>query len=307
MKQKQYGVALITALLITAVATIAAVAMAARQQLDIRRAGNVIDVDRAYMFVLGVEDWAKQILARDRKDNQIDNLEEDWATILPPLSVEGGVVAGRIEDLQGLFNLNNLINNGTPSANDRKIFERLLQNAGVSTDIIDAVVDWMDKDDQQIFPHGAEDNDYLQRDIPYRTPNAAMASPSELLLVKGMSHEDYSKIAPYVTALPERTTININTAPAQVLVAVIEGLTQSEAEQIVDDRSNDPFSDINEFMAHTLVQNRPVMQDSIGMGSNYFMVTGSAQFDQGQITLYSLLSRNDNAEVQVIMRAQGVY
>lgn len=307
MKQRQNGVALITALLITAVATVAAVAMAARQQLDIRRAGNVIDVDRAYMFALGVEDWAKQILIRDRKDNQTDNLEEDWATILPPLSVEGGTVAGRIEDMQGLFNLNNLINNGTPSANDRKIFERLLQNAGVSTDIIDAVVDWMDKDDQQIFPNGAEDNDYLQQDIPYRTPNAAIASPSELVLVKGMSFEDYSKIAPYVTALPERTTININTAPPQVLTAVVEGLTQSEAEQIVDDRADNPFDDINEFMSNTLIQNRPVMQDSIAMASKYFRVTGSAQFDQGQLTLYSLVARTDKPEIQVIMRAQGVY
>lgn len=307
MKQKQYGVALITALLVTAVATIAAVAMASRQQLDIRRSGNVIDVDRSYMFALGVEDWAKQVLIRDRKDNQIDNLEEDWATVLPPLSVEGGTVAGRIIDMQGLFNLNNLINNGAPSPNDRKIFELLLQNAGVSTDIIDAVIDWMDKDDQQIFPNGAEDNDYLSQDIPYRTPNAAIASPSELALIKGMKYEDYAKIAPYVTALPERTMININTAPPQVLMAVIEGITQSEAEQIVDDRANAPFKDINEFMAHTLVQGRPVMQDSIGMESKYFMVTGSTQFDQGQLTLYSLVSRNDKAEVQVIMRAQGVY
>jgi len=307
MTRRQAGVALITALLITAIATIAAVAMASRQQLDIRRAGNVIDIDRAYMFALGAEQWATQVLHNDRKDNQTDNLEEDWATVLPPLSVEGGVVAGKIEDMQGLFNLNNLIDKGAPSAADRQIFERLLENLGINTDIIDAVIDWMDKNDQQTFPDGAEDAAYLQQDIPYRTPNAPMASPSELVLVKGMSYEDYATIAPYITALPERTTVNINTAPAQVLMAVTDGLTESEAEQIIEDREQDPFKDINGFMSHTLVKDKTVNQASIGVASNYFMINAAAEFDQGKITMYSLVSRNASAQVQVIMRAQGVY
>ena len=307
MRERQTGVALITALLITAIATIAAVAMASRQQLDIRRAGNVIDVDRAYMFALGAEEWGKQVLRNDRKDNQTDNLEENWATVLPPLTVEGGVVSGKIEDMQGLFNLNNLVDKGAPSAPDRQIFERLLQNLGVNIDIIDAVIDWMDKDDRQTFPDGAEDNAYLQQDIPYRTPNVPMASPSELALVKGVSYENYAAIAPYVTALPERTTVNVNTAPAQVLMAVVDGLTESEAEQIMEDREEDPFNDINAFMSHTLVKDKTVNQASIGVASKYFMIDSATRFDQGQVTLYSLVSRNDKAEVQTIMRAQGVY
>ncbi len=306
-KRRQTGVALITALLITAIATIAAVAMAARQQLDIRRAGNVIDIDRAYMFALGAEDWGKQILRNDRRDNQTDNLEEDWATVLPPLEVEGGVVAGKIEDMQGRFNLNNLVNNGAASAPDRQIFERLLQNAGLNVDIIDAVIDWMDQDDRQTFPDGAEDIEYLQLDVPYRTPNAPMASPSELALVMGMSYEDYTTIAPYVTALPERTTVNVNTAPAQVLMAVVDGLTESEAEQIIEDRTDTPFEDINSFMSHTLVQDKTVNQGSIGVASNYFMINAVTKFDQGRTNLYSLVLRTPNAAVQVIMRAQDVY
>jgi general secretion pathway protein K len=305
--KRQAGVALITALLITAIATIAAVAMASRQQLDIRRAGNVIDVDLAYMFALGAEEWGKQVLRNDRKDNQTDNLEEDWATVLPPLSVEGGVVSGKIEDVQGLFNLNNLIDKGAPSAVDRQIFERLLQNLAVNIDIIDAVIDWMDKDDTQTFPDGAEDNAYLQQDIPYRTPNAPVASPSELALIKGMSYEDYSTVVPYVTALPERTTVNVNTAPAQVLMAVVDGLTESEAEQIMEDRVETPFNNTNDFMSHPLVKDKKVNQANIGVASKYFMINAATRFDQGQINLYSLVSRSDKAEVQTIMRAQGVY
>ena len=307
MTGRQNGVALITALLITAIATIAAVAMASRQQIDIRRAGNIIDIDRAYLFALGAEEWAKQVLRRDRKDNQTDNTEEDWATVLPPLSVEGGVVAGKIDDMQGLFNVNNLVNNGAPSPADRQIFERLLQNLDINIDIIDAIIDWIDKDDRQTFPNGAEDTEYLQLDIPYRTHNAPMVSPSELVLVKGVGYENYTKIAPYICTLPERTTVNVNTAPAQVLMAVVDGLSESEAEQIIEDRTQDPFTDVNNFMAHTLVKDKTVAQSSIGVASSYFMINAAAEFDQGRISMYSMVYRKPNAEVEVIMRAQGVY
>ena len=307
MIRRQHGVALITALLITAIATIAAVAMASRQQIDIRRTGNIIDIDRADMFALGAEEWARQVLRRDRKDNQTDNTEEDWATVLPPLSVEGGVVAGKIDDMQGLFNVNNLVNNGAPSTVDRQIFERLLQNLDINVDIIDAVIDWIDTDDRQTFPNGAEDTEYLQLDVPYRTHNGPLASPSELALVKGLSYEDYTKIAPYICTLPERTTVNINTAPAQVLMAVVEGLSESEADQIIEDRTQEPFTDVNSFMAHNLVKDKTVNQNSIGVASSYFMINAAAEFDQGRISMYSLVYRNPNADVEVIMRAQGVY
>jgi general secretion pathway protein K len=307
MIRRQHGVALITALLITAIATIAAVAMASRQQIDIRRTGNIIDIDRADMFALGAEEWARQVLRRDRKDNQTDNTEEDWATVLPPLSVEGGVVAGKIDDMQGLFNVNNLVNNGAPSTVDRQIFERLLQNLDINVDIIDAVIDWIDTDDRQTFPNGAEDTEYLQLDVPYRTHNGPLASPSELALVRGMSYEDYTKIAPYICTLPERTTVNINTAPAQVLMAVVEGLSESEADQIIEDRTQEPFTDVNSFMAHNLVKDKTVNQSSIGVASSYFMINAAAEFDQGRISMYSLVYRNPNADVEVIMRAQGVY
>ena len=68
-RSKQSGAALITAILITAIATIAAVSMASRQHLDIRRTTNVIESSQAYLFALGAEEWGKQVLVRDRQDN----------------------------------------------------------------------------------------------------------------------------------------------------------------------------------------------------------------------------------------------
>ena len=64
MRRRQLGVALLTALLVTAIAALAATAMAARQHLDSRRTLNVVQFDQAYLFALGVESWAKNLGAR---------------------------------------------------------------------------------------------------------------------------------------------------------------------------------------------------------------------------------------------------
>ncbi len=105
----QRGVALVTALLVVALATVAAVAMASRQQLDVRRTANLLQGDQAYVYAQAVEDWARVVLKRDAEDNQIDKLDDDWAQRLSPIVVPGGQVDGFIIDLQGRFNLNNLV------------------------------------------------------------------------------------------------------------------------------------------------------------------------------------------------------
>ena len=122
----QRGVALVTALLVVALATVAAVAMASRQQLDVRRTANLLQGDQAYVYAQAVEDWARVVLKRDAKDNQIDKLDDDWAQRLSPIVVPGGQVDGFIIDLQGRFNLNNLVKpDGQLSEPDLKYFQNL--------------------------------------------------------------------------------------------------------------------------------------------------------------------------------------
>ena len=109
MKGPQRGVALVTALLVVSLVTVAAVAMATRQQVDVRRTANLLHGEQAYAHAVSAESWARVVLRRDAKDNDYDVLEDEWATALPPIAVEGGLVSGRVEDRQGRFNLNNLV------------------------------------------------------------------------------------------------------------------------------------------------------------------------------------------------------
>ena len=225
-RAKQEGVALITALLVIALVSAAAVAMASRQQLDIRRTANTLQRDQAYVYAMGAEIMARAVLVKD--DPQKDSKKDDWAQSGVSIPFEGGILTGTLEDIQGRFNLNNVVKNNAVYPPDVERLKRLLailkgnspdkevwKNAEPG-DLANAALDWIDADDN-VSPNGAEDSDYLQAERPYRAANAPMAATSELLLVRGFTAAIYREVAPYVTALAEHTKINVNTAKLEVL------------------------------------------------------------------------------------------
>src|SRR4029077_12156653 len=118
------------------------------------------------------------ILRQDMVDSpQSDNLGEIWATELPPLPVDGGTIQGRLEDLQGRFNLNNLINDrGLPDPVALKQFERLLSLLEIDATLAGGVLDWLDPDTDVRFPNGGEDTTYAAADPPYRAANTEITT-----------------------------------------------------------------------------------------------------------------------------------
>ena len=132
-RSRQRGVAVITAMLVVAIATMLAVNLMWDATLDQRRTLAALSADQGLMFLQGAEAWAGDILRQDLVDSpEADHLGEEWAVELPPLPVEGGVITGRLEDLQGRFNLNNLVDNtGREDALAVAQFERLLALVGL--------------------------------------------------------------------------------------------------------------------------------------------------------------------------------
>ena len=108
-QRREQGVALITALLIVSMVSIAAVAMASRQFMDIRRTANIVHTDQAYLYANAAEVFAKQVLIEGDDDLEKDSRDEPWAQPLPPTPVEGGSIGGTLIDLDGNFPLNMLV------------------------------------------------------------------------------------------------------------------------------------------------------------------------------------------------------
>ena len=300
------GVALVTALLVVALATVAAVAMATRLQVDLRRAGNLLHGEQAYTYALAAESWAQVILQRDANDNKFDSLEDDWATSLPPIAVEGGLVDGQVSDLQGRFNVNNLVDSsGNPDLEQRKYFERLLDNLQLDTSIAAALLDWIDKDEIVTFPGGIEDDGYLLLNPPYRAANRPLVDISELRLVQGFTAEVIETLAPHVTALPATTAINVNTASADVLLALHPTLDAAAIDALVTAREDKAYEDINDFLAeNALAGLTPPIAVGIGVESEWFEVLTDVIVGAGRARLSTLLNR-DGGATRVVTRTRA--
>ncbi len=318
---RQCGVALLTALLIVSLATIIAVNISERQQYDIRRVENLLHSEQGYYYALGGEAWARSALYRDHKNkntSSTDNLFEDWAQPLPVTIIAGGSISGQVYDLQGRFNLNNLhLKNPADQqqVNNQKLqrayFERLLSVLDIKANVTQAIMDWMDQDSDITFPDGAEDQTYSQQTPPYRTSNRIMSSPSELVLIEGVTIEMYAKLKHFVTALPEVTTININTAPAEIIAALSTQIDLQKASEIVEQRtdvydSNTKFIDATKTYAANKNQYELDITPLIGVSSQYFQVQAQVQMDNVSTNLNSILKRQTNSSIEVIARSPGI-
>jgi general secretion pathway protein K len=300
----QQGVALIIALLVVSFATLLAVAMTTRLQLDIARTANIIQGDQAYLYTLAGESWAKRILFRDGKNTTIDSLNEVWATSLLPLPLPGGVIQVQLEDLQSRFNLNNLVNNDQPNWAAITVLQRLLTILDLPPELAAVVVDWIDSNNEPQLPNGAEENTYLAKTPAYRTANRPLRSPSELRLLAGFDTDSYRKLLPYVTTLLTPTLININTASLPILRAVVTDLSEVNAQAIIATRQNQPFNSLPDFLVHEALAGLKVETNNLAVSSQYFLFTASVQIGRGKAQLSSILHRLPHT-VQVIFRAQN--
>src|SRR5262245_53465008 len=196
----QRGTAVIIAMLVLALAVAGAAAMLERQDLDARALQSQRDYEQARWMLRGGMHWARSILAEDARAGTSDHQRELWASGLPPTDVQLGSLAGGVRDEQGLFNLNNLLRGGKLDPLQVGALGRLLGAIGLSPALADAIGARID-------------------------PKRPLADIGELAGVGGLDASALGRLRRYATALPRATAVNVNTAPAEVLAAVVEGLT----------------------------------------------------------------------------------
>ncbi len=299
--RNERGAALISALLAAALVATVASAMIFSQQLDIRRSGNILHGDQAYLYARGVESWAGVLLGRAEDGEEYEYLGRS----LPPMEVQGGRVGVRVDDLQGLFNVNNLVLSREDVLEEQQqMFRRLLRHCAMEEDLEQAVSDWLDADQEPRFPAGAEDGEYLRNDPSYRTADRPLTDADELALVYGFDDEGYEEcLKPLITALPEATAVNVNTAPAPVLTALADELSMRRAEQLVDDRPQRGYS-LEEFLEHPSLAGTGLGGSGLlTVQSRYYMVQSEAVIGQGRVVLHSLLKQEGNT-ARVLQRSR---
>lgn len=307
-RSRQQGVALITAVLMVALATILAVDIGFRGYLEQRRSMTIFALDQGYEVALGAEAWAGDILRTDRQESKTDHAGEIWATPIPPLPIDGGELEGRLEDMQGRFNLNNLVRaDGKVDEAAVAHLQRILEALDLEPRWAQYIADWIDADTNPGFPDGAEDGVYTGQTPAYRPPNLPITRVSELLALPEFGLDRYQTLAPYVSALPVGTPLNLCTAAGVVIDALSEGVQDfsSDPEHLTEMRTDKCFPNLNDLKAAVGQAAFEEMEDRLSEQSSWFEATVWVTIGTTQFTLYSLLHRSEAGFVRPILRSFG--
>ncbi|MFV2032417.1 MAG: type II secretion system minor pseudopilin GspK [Gammaproteobacteria bacterium] len=285
--KEQSGIALLAAILVVLVASAIIVSITHQEAFSIRKTSRIQQIDKARQYALGLEDWARLFLSKDRKESSIDHLGEDWAIGIPGLPIEGGFLSGFLEDEQARFNLNNLL--GSEESVNR--FKRLCNNLNVDTTFVPALLDWLDEDFDVRYPDGAEEN-YTD----YRVANREMVDISELLLVKNVTPEIFQALKPYITALPSTTNLNVNTMSKTIFLSLGDNL---DADAFIDAREKKEFSDLQDFIERLQLT---LEETGLSVSTDYFSAHGQVTLGDQELGLDSLIRRDSEGKTVVVRR-----
>lgn len=305
--RRQHGVALITAMLLMALITTLTYNLKWDNELDLRRTYVSMYREEAIQAALGAESWVLTILRQDAEDSETDHLGEIWASDLPPLPVQSDVVQGEIigsvEDLQGRFNINNLVDNkGEVDQPALEQFQRLLSVLELDPRFAGVAADWIDANRDAGFPDGAEDPIYTGLVPAYRTPNIAITNATEIAALDGMDKASFDILAPHIVALPGHTGINVNTATPAVLQSLDANLSAADVESLVSEREDGGFADVQNTFS-TLVS--PDILPQLEESTSYFQLKVIVQIATVRITSYTTFQRGPRGDVIPILRSYG--
>jgi general secretion pathway protein K len=301
--QRQRGVAVITALLLTTLAVSIVASLFWQQQVQVRSMENQRLHQQTKWILRGALGWATLVLRQDGYDHRDYTwLTHAWATPLAETRldqyiererVEGehfdATLSGNITDATSRYNLTNLAANGQPVAAQVAVFARLLQtlqlNQALAQQTANAVADGQPLPPPPVPPAPPPQ-------APARVRKGApipLLDVDDLLAVPGMTPAALEKLRPFVIVLPEPSTVNVNTAAPEVLAAVVPGMSLSDANALAVRRKQAPWRDMANFQAQ--LNGQAVATGVADVRSEYFLVHSRVRLDRAALDAESLIYR----------------
>jgi general secretion pathway protein K len=308
--RRQRGIALITAMVLVAIAAVLATAIGFASAMSAKRATTMFGADQSLLAGEGAEAMASYVLKQSVTGSTAMSLDQPWAQPYGPIPLGEGVTLefAQIEDQQGKFNINNLADGGGTDQYSVQLFQQLLTLLGLETKWAGIFADWIDVDNTPNSPDGAEDSVYLAQTPPYRAANMPVTSISELLAMPGFGRERYNRLAPYITALPPGTPINICTASG-VLLDALSGKTEysTDASILANGRQQNKgcFPPLNAFQGSIGTKEQAQTAGRFGTTSSYFRLRSIITIGTARFTLYSLLYSDPSGQIRPIIRTFG--
>ncbi|MBA3772609.1 MAG: type II secretion system minor pseudopilin GspK [Ramlibacter sp.] len=314
MKARHGGAALLTAMLTVALVAVFAAASLWQQWRSI----EVETAERARVqsswVLTGALDWARLVLREDGRTAG-DHLGEPWAVPLQEARLSSFLAAdrnstadtgpemldaflsGQIIDMHSLLNVTNLVEaNGKISESGLESFARLFELLGLPPAQLQRLAE----------------NLRFARDTSGGNQSSPMAplvpQRVEQLVWLGLTEQTLAALQPYITVLPpgDPTTVNLNTASAEVIYAAVPGLTMAEAQQLVSERERSHFRTIPDASLRLGGPQRiPMGQSGAGVASRYFEVRSRLRLNKLVVEERALLDRSGQ-DVRVVQRERGI-
>jgi general secretion pathway protein K len=320
-KRAQRGVAIVAVMLIVMLATAIVSSLYYRETIAIRSIENRLTLQQTRWVERAVLDWSRVILRADAQNPQtaaVDHLQEVWAvpvadTVLDETVTAGASIkssadsgaggaagskggardsarlSGGMEDAQGKLNLNNLVNDkGVQSPEHYKAFEKLLQLTGQPLVLA-----------QNLLTRQMSSSPVTQNNETIAATTPALLTIDDLKTVKGFNPDVIRTLDPFVIFLPRRTTVNVNTAPAETIAAVVPDLDLAGARRFVSNRERTFYRDL--ATAGTAIGNGITLPTTmLDVKTSHFLVKGTLKFDRVEASTETLLHRLSARQVEVV-------
>lgn len=304
----QHGMALLLAMLTVALVASFSAAAYWQQWRDWQMEQAEQQREQAAWLLAGSLDWARLILREDARASTVDHLAEPWAVPLQEARLSTflnsqsdntseatpAFLSGEITDLQGRLNLRNLLAAGeqnTVSRTDLAATRKLFTALGLPLAELDRLV--------SLLPQTLN--------TPLKDRGAAAPLAPERfgqLAWLGLSGSTLQALSPHATWLPERTTLNLNTADALALYASVPDLDLAQAQQITRQRARQHFKTLDDLRTLYPALAKQWNDAAHGVTSRYFLVQGQLRLDDLTVRETSLVLRNGE-EVRTLWRQRG--
>jgi general secretion pathway protein K len=300
MRRTQRGMAIITALLVVMLAATIATFLLAQQSEALTRVERTSERAQLSLHAATTLEWARSALLAQQKNSVYVALTQPWAQGLIARPIDGAIANGLLRDAQAKFNINNLIaGDGKRRDADVLVFTRLVKSLGYDENLVNAIVDWIDRDDDISSPGGAESGYYASQTPAWRAANRPLVDLDELLRVRGIDESVLAKLSPFVTALPtlngERVRININTTSIEVLTALFPEATTDALADMLRLREL-PFKDLADIKSRHKTLSAATLDTFADVKSRYFEASLAITGSRSQIRQSALLQLKSTAE-----------
>lgn len=294
------GIALVITLLVLALLMVVVLEFGSTMRVEARSAANFRDDIKAYYLAKSGVTFAIALLEEDAKTEEpknVDSLNELWAQKIPPLPVEDGLVFVEITDEHSKININKLATGlnvpGATGDKMRDLMVRLLEQFELKGDIANAITDWIDKDEEERSPGGAERGYYEGSAESYEAKNKPLDSLEELRLIKGLEDDIFGKLKNFLTVVQSDGLININTASKEVLMSLSDEMDEDIVNTIIAERIENPLQKVLDLSRYTDTSGTLYGEISkfLTVKSDFFSITATGEVNKNRKTIHAVVHR----------------